>query len=222
MNKIQLLGIGAAVLSGAAAFYFMNQLDVGPAPIIQVMPRAELDKVLIAKNDLPYGLAISDVDTEWIDWPKASVPPGVVVKSGAPNAQEEIRNALVLAPITKGDPLRMERIAKGVSAGVMATMLPSGKRAVAVDVSLNSTAGGFILPNDRVDVMRVFRDPDSSGRRDARRSLPSWCFRICESSQWAKQSKKRTMRPSLQGRQQLLKSIRGKRKRCSSHSGPVS
>lgn len=162
MNKIQLLGIGAAVLSGAAAFYFMNQLDVGPAPIIQVMPRAELDKVLIAKNDLPYGLAISDVDTEWIDWPKASVPPGVVVKSGAPNAQEEIRNALVLAPITKGDPLRMERIAKGVSAGVMATMLPSGKRAVAVDVSLNSTAGGFILPNDRVDVMRVFRDPDSS------------------------------------------------------------
>jgi pilus assembly protein CpaB len=34
-------------------------------------------------------------------------------------------------------------------------MLPPGKRAVAVRVSAESAAGGFILPNDRVDVLHI-------------------------------------------------------------------
>lgn len=162
MNRLQLLGIAVAILSGGAAFFFVNQLDTGPAQIIQIAPKVETDRVLVAKTDLPYGLALTDADTEWVEWPKNAVPPGAIIKSASPNAQEEIRTAHVISPFAQGAPVRMTQILKGSSAGVMASMLPAGKRAVAVDVAVNNTAGGFILPNDRVDVMRVFRDNDAS------------------------------------------------------------
>lgn len=162
MSRMQIIGICVAILFGAAAMMFMFSQGPAPAPVVQIMPNIEIDKVLIAKNDLPYGLALSPADTEWIDWPKSAIPLGVIAKSSSPKAQEEYSNAHVLIPTAKGDPIRAERLAKGVTAGVMATMLPSGKRAVAVDIAVNTTAGGFILPNDRVDVMRIYRDGESS------------------------------------------------------------
>jgi pilus assembly protein CpaB len=42
-------------------------------------------------------------------------------------------------------------------------LLPSGYRAIAINIDTtgSSTAGGFILPNDRVDVLRVMRDENA-------------------------------------------------------------
>jgi pilus assembly protein CpaB len=47
----------------------------------------------------------------------------------------------------------------------MAAILPTGMRAISTDISPETGAGGFILPNDRVDVILSKRDknPDSSG-----------------------------------------------------------
>lgn len=162
MNRVQLIAIAVAILCGGAAFLFVNQMSDTPPPVIQIAPKSEVEKVLVARNDLPRGWMLSDADTEWIDWPKEAVPQGAIARSVSPNAQEEIRNAQVFAQFARGEPMRLERISKGASGGVMATMLPPGKKALAVDVSLSSTAGGFILPEDRVDVLRVFRDPDGS------------------------------------------------------------
>src|SRR5262249_53161737 len=39
------------------------------------------------------------------------------------------------------------------AAGYMAAILPSGMRAVSTEISPETGAGGFILPNDRVDVI---------------------------------------------------------------------
>jgi pilus assembly protein CpaB len=162
MQKAQLLSIGVALLSGGGAFVMVNEMTPTPGPLEAIAPKIELDKVLIAKRDLPYGSEIGDADTLWIDWPKQAVPEGVLSGRLAPTAKEDVKSAYVHVPIAKGEPIRMERLSRGESAGAMATMLASGKRAVAVDVTLNNTAGGFILPNDRVDVMRTFRDPDAT------------------------------------------------------------
>ena len=61
--------------------------------------------------------------------------------------------ALVRSYFVAGEPIREAKIARG-AAGMLAAMLPPGKRAVAIRVSAESTAGGFILPNDRVDVIQ--------------------------------------------------------------------
>jgi pilus assembly protein CpaB len=50
----------------------------------------------------------------------------------------------------------------------MAAILPSGMRAISTEISPETGAGGFILPNDRVDVILSKRDknPDRSGASD--------------------------------------------------------
>lgn len=171
MNKVQMIGIGVSILSGGAALFMVNGMSADPTPVLQIMPKMETDGVLVAKHDLPYGLALSDADTDWVEWPKNATPIGALTRSQASNAKDDVRSAYVHAPFSRGKPMRMERLTKGASAGVMATMLGSGKRAVAVDVTLNNTAGGFILPNDRVDVLRTFRDAEAS--RDAGRDVYS-------------------------------------------------
>jgi pilus assembly protein CpaB len=40
----------------------------------------------------------------------------------------------------------------------MAAILPTGMRAVSTEISAETGAGGFILPNDRVDVLLTRRD----------------------------------------------------------------
>ncbi len=50
----------------------------------------------------------------------------------------------------------------------MAAILPTGMRAISTEISPETGAGGFILPNDRVDVILSKRDknPDKSGSAD--------------------------------------------------------
>ena len=47
----------------------------------------------------------------------------------------------------------------------MAAILPTGMRAVSTEIAPETGAGGFILPNDRVDVLltRRLKNPDSRG-----------------------------------------------------------
>lgn len=168
MNKAQIAVIGVAVAAGGGAFMLMNRPAPAPAPVIMPAPVVQLtDQVLVARHDLTYGAALKDADFGWIDWPKLSVPKGVVTKSASPNALEELKGSFVRAPIANGEPIRRERLVKGQTPGMMSTLLSSGKRAVAIDVSINSTAGGFILPNDRVDILKVFRDPELTKERGA-------------------------------------------------------
>jgi pilus assembly protein CpaB len=50
----------------------------------------------------------------------------------------------------------------------MAAILPTGMRAVSTEISPETGAGGFILPNDRVDVILSKREknPDRTGPAD--------------------------------------------------------
>jgi pilus assembly protein CpaB len=161
MNRAQIAVLAVAVIAGAGAFVMMNGSDNAPQiPIAQAPAPVENDEVLVATHDLSYGAELNDPDTNWAPWPKNIVPQGVIRKSEAPNAKEDLKSSYVRVPISNGEPVRRERLVKGVTAGLMSTMIASGKRAIAIDVSLNTTAGGFILPNDHVDVLRTFRDQE--------------------------------------------------------------
>ena len=58
-----------------------------------------------------------------------------------------------------GEPIRREKLIKANGSGFMSAILPSGMRAVAISIDTRgaTSAGGFILPNDRVDVLRTAR-----------------------------------------------------------------
>ena len=161
MNRAQIVVLGVALAAGAGAFVMIN--NSAPPPVTSVMqaaPQAQAEQVLVANRDLSYGVELTDSDTAWIDWPKNGVPGGTLTKSDAPNAKEDIKSSYVRIPISNGEPVRRDRLIKGATAGLMSTMIAPGKRAIAIDVAPNTTAGGFVLPNDRVDVMRTYRDAE--------------------------------------------------------------
>lgn len=162
MNKAQIAVLGVAMVAGGGAFVMLNSETPPPIPHVEAPQAPRTDQVLVAARDLPFGAPITDADTNWIEWPINAVPAGVVRKSEAPNAKQDFQGAFVRNPLANGEPIRRERLVKGQTPGLMSTVLAAGRRAVAIDVSPNTTAGGFILPNDHVDVVRLFRDTEGA------------------------------------------------------------
>src|SRR5207244_11804851 len=66
------------------------------------------------------------------------------------------------APFTAGDPIREPKLVKANGSGFMAAILPTGMRAISTEISPETGAGGFILPNDRVDVILSKREKNNA------------------------------------------------------------
>ena len=75
----------------------------------------------------------------------------------------------------------------------MAAILPSGMRAISTQISPETGAGGFILPNDRVDVILTLRN-----QRDAEKvgGASETIFVACASSRSIRALKKKMGRRS--------------------------
>jgi pilus assembly protein CpaB len=61
--------------------------------------------------------------------------------------------SVVREPILKGEPIVSRKIVRAGDSGYLAAYLEPGMRAMAVRVTVETAAGGFILPGDRVDVL---------------------------------------------------------------------
>jgi pilus assembly protein CpaB len=64
----------------------------------------------------------------------------------------------------EGEPIKEQKLIKASEGGVLAAILPSGMRAISTPIREETAAGGFILPNDRVDVIISRRV--TSGRKE--------------------------------------------------------
>jgi pilus assembly protein CpaB len=99
--------------------------------------------------------------------------PGYIQKQTQPDAITNLEGAVVRSQFVAGEPIREVKLARPES-GFLSAILPSGKRAVAVRVSAQNTAGGFILPNDRVDVVQTIAqqsNPDAPAENVSRTIL---------------------------------------------------
>src|SRR6202020_1346312 len=83
-----------------------------------------------------------------------------IKRKDRPNAVTDLAGSIVRAPFIAGEPIREQKLVKANGSGFMAAILPSGMRAVSTEISPETGAGGFILPNDRVDVLLTKRDKD--------------------------------------------------------------
>jgi pilus assembly protein CpaB len=84
-----------------------------------------------------------------------------IQKQTKPDAIEALNASIVRSPFVAGEPIREVKLARPGS-GFLSAILPSGMRAVAVRVSASNTAGGFVLPGDRVDVVETVSQQSSS------------------------------------------------------------
>jgi len=68
-------------------------------------------------------------------------------------AKADYVGSVVREPILAGEPIVSRKIVRAGDSGYMAAYLEPGMRAMAIRVTVETAAGGFILPGDRVDVL---------------------------------------------------------------------
>jgi pilus assembly protein CpaB len=91
----------------------------------------------------------------WQEWPKSAVDSTFLTRESVPDVVKYSEKAVVRAPLVAGEPLTNDKVVQSDSAGFMAATLTPGMRAVSIGITTETGAGGFILPNDRVDVMKT-------------------------------------------------------------------
>ena len=147
--------VGALLAGGVAAWLsFGLQPGAAPATTIVAAPQLKTEEVLVAAVDLAQGAPVTDKELRWQAWPEDAVNPGFISRALRPEAIEELSGSVVRQAMISGEPIRDVKLSNKDS-GYLATLLKPGMRAVAVRVSAESSAGGFILPNDHVDVLHT-------------------------------------------------------------------
>src|SRR5262245_34932563 len=123
--------------------------------------------VLVAAADLPLGDKLTAANVAWHRWPKDAITPQMITRELRPNAPAELESARLRAAIFQGEPIGERKLVMPNSSGFMAAVLPKGMRAISVAITAETGAGGFILPNDRVDVLMTYKlsAADSSGQQ---------------------------------------------------------
>lgn len=163
MNRVQIAVLGLTVAAFGGAYFLFNVGSApAPAPVAQA-PRLDMDEVLVAAAEIGMGTQLTEKDYTWQAWPKGSVSELMISKGAGDAAFNEIKSATTRTSFLRGEPLRRDKLVVGTNGGFLSAVLPSGKRAVAIriDQSGGNSAGGFILPNDRVDVIRLYHDAEA-------------------------------------------------------------
>jgi pilus assembly protein CpaB len=167
MSPARIIILVVALAAGLGAALLVQGPSNDPAPVAKVQA-APTVPVLVAATDIPVGNMVTATDMRWLDWPLASVPAGVIRQDETPEAEKEITGQVARYAILGAEPIRREKLIKTDGTGFLSAVLPSGKRAVAISTDSRgaNTAGGFILPNDRVDVVSTSRQ-ESGGSAEA-------------------------------------------------------
>ena len=157
MKSARIIVLIVALAAGGIAAFLASRSDQEPAPAPQVVQIETVD-VLVAGSDIDPGTAVSGQDMRWQVWPAAATSANFIRRNERPDAIQELTGSFSRQSFSAGEPIREAKLIKAKGSGYMAAILPQGMRAVATDILPESSAGGFILPNDHVDVILTRRD----------------------------------------------------------------
>jgi pilus assembly protein CpaB len=165
MKAARVVVLTVAIGAGGVAALLAGRS--GKAPEVKVeAPHFNTVDILVAKSDIPRGQTLAPSDFNWEAWPANTASGNFIRKTDRPKALENLSGMIVRAPFVAGEPIREAKLVNSKGSGFMAAILPAGMRAISTQISPETGAGGFILPNDRVDVImtpRVNRDAEKGG-----------------------------------------------------------
>lgn len=145
-----------ALMAGGTAAYLVTQRDA-PEPVVVAEPEPTIvaeprTQILVASRTIHVGERLVPDALEWKEWPEASVDTSFIDIDETPDARSGMTGSLARYEIFPGEPLREDKIVRS-DQGFLPAVLGDGMRAVSIVVSADAASGGFIGPNDRVDVV---------------------------------------------------------------------
>ena len=201
MGPVRILILVVALAAAIGAVVVVRGMSRAQAPqpaVIAAIPAPKPSAmVMVAKRDLPQGARLEAADLTWQAWPQESLNPAFIVQNGGAKPQGEaekiaaaandiaktavgapdpqfaaLAGTVVREPILANEPITERKLVRAGTAGIMAVTLEPGMRAIAVPLSAESAAGGFILPGDHVDVVQS-REVEAMGQAGGKRFVSS-------------------------------------------------
>jgi pilus assembly protein CpaB len=151
MGRARVLVLAIAITAALGAAWVAKKIVSGPRETVEKTVGAT--DVLVAATDINLGDSVRADVLKWQQWPVEGVTPGLITRNARPDAPTELSGAVARAPFIAGEPIKEQKLIKISEGGVMAAILPAGMRAISTPIREETSAGGFILPNDRVDVI---------------------------------------------------------------------
>jgi len=150
MKKARIVVLAIASSAALGAAWIANNIVSDPLEIEKTIGATD---VLVAATNINLGDSISATNLKWQQWPVGGVTPGLITKDANPDATNALSGSVARAPFIAGEPIKEQKLIKNSEGGVMAAILSPGMRAISTPIREETAAGGFILPNDRVDVL---------------------------------------------------------------------
>lgn len=162
MKTARLVVLAIAVSAGGVAAYLASGSE-SKTVVAAPAPQLPTVDVLVAKSDIALGQSVGPDEVQWQSWPSATASSNFIRRPERPDATAQIAGSVARSPFIAGEPIREPKLVKTNGSGFMAAVLPGGMRAVSTEISPETGAGGFILPNDRVDVILSKREKSTGG-----------------------------------------------------------
>ncbi|HUB85367.1 MAG TPA: Flp pilus assembly protein CpaB [Rhizomicrobium sp.] len=167
MNRSRVVVLVAAAFAAGIVALLVRGFLGGGTPDVKaaIAPApAATEDVLVAATNLQPGVAITPESVRWQTWPKSAVDSSFITSIGNSDIASIVKGTVARAPMIAGEPLSNTKFVHADTAGFMAAQLAPGMRAVSISISADTGAGGFILPNDRVDVILTLQISDNPRR----------------------------------------------------------
>jgi pilus assembly protein CpaB len=157
---------GGAARAPLGALLVIRGMGAGhPATTVaEAGPPISGQQVLVATRDVPQGAALAPGDLGVALFPTASVSSTFIRIDQQPSAQAQFVGAVTRRAFAQGEPITVGSMVMPDGRGFMAAQLQPGFRAVAIEVQQKDAAGGFIQPNDHVDVITTTHENGSAGQ----------------------------------------------------------
>ncbi len=160
MSPMRLIILAVAGIAAVMAALLVRNLASAPAPVqapesVERIVEVEVSqmKVLVSVADVRVGTLMNPDDFAWADWPEKAVNPGYFTQETTPDAIETLSGSVVRVGLYADEPILPQKLVQKGETGFMAALLRPGMRAVTIEISPESASAGFILPDDRVDVI---------------------------------------------------------------------
>jgi pilus assembly protein CpaB len=163
MKVARLVVLAIALGAGGVAAMLAGRSEKPPEVKPAAATTPDTVDVLVAKSDIGMGTSLTPAELKWQPWPASAAGGNFIRKSDRPDAIEKLAGQVARAPFVLGEPIREAKLVDAKGSGFMAAILPAGMRAVSTQISPETGAGGFILPNDHVDVILTKKDSDKNG-----------------------------------------------------------
>lgn len=165
MNIARVVVLGIAVVAAGGAIVMVRAGMAGNKAKPVVVETTAAEDVLVAAANVEPGHVLDPASVRWQAWPKTAVQAAFITKTKEPDSARAVANLIARAPLVSGEPLTDSNTVHANTTGFMAATLGPGMRAISIPVTVDTGAGGFILPNDRVDVL-LTRDMGGNGGKN--------------------------------------------------------